>query len=175
LIDRKKQKMQKKINDDKIWKDNQILLNKITNINDVPGKLNPYSIERRNFRPLKSNGSIMKERQNRKIEHENYEIMKRIQSANTFYSNYKFRQSSRQHEEWGTNISQNARRTIKPESAMGDSRSLSIYRPSSRISGHQIQSASSMNIRKKNQNGPNTLDSTDAWNFQNVEEIDKQY
>jgi len=113
LIDRKKQKMQKKVNDDQIWHNNQILLKKITNINDNNGKLNPYSIDKRNFKPLKSNGSIMKDRQNRKIEHENYEIMKRIQSANTFYSNYKFNQSSQKHNEMKHNISQNASNSIR--------------------------------------------------------------
>jgi len=104
----KNRKCKKKINDDRVWLDNQILLKKITNINDNNGKLNPYSIEKKNFKPLKSNGSIMKERQNKKIENENYEIMKRIQSANTFYSNYKFKQASQKHNEIKHNISQNA-------------------------------------------------------------------
>jgi len=49
-----------------------------------------------------------------------------------------------------------------------------LYRPSSRISG-QIMSASNMNIRKKKGDGHLVMDSTDAWNFQKMEDIDKHY
>jgi len=134
-----------------IWKDNQILLKKITDINDNYGKLNPYTLEKKTFRFGKSNGSILKERQNKKVEHENYEIMKRIQSANTFYSNYKYTQFSRQHNEYGKAISQNARRTDEP---LKDNRSFSLYRPGSRISAQcNMNSGTSMHSRKKRNDG----------------------
>jgi len=140
-------------------------LKKITDINDNYGKLNPYTLEKKTFRPLKSNGSILKERQNRKIEHENYEIMKRIQSANTFYSNYKYCQFSYQHDEYSKNISQNARRKEGP---LPENRSFSMQRPGSRISGGQnIQSATSMYSRKRKNDGKIIMDSTDAWNYHN--------
>lgn len=43
-----------------------------------------------------------------------------------------------------------------------DSRSFSLYRPSSRLS-HPILSASSINLKKKKGEIPGTLDSTDAF------------
>jgi len=143
--------MIKKTNDEMIWKDNQILLKKITDINDNYGKHSAQTLEKKSFRFGKSNGSILKERQNKKVEHENYEIMKRIQSANTFYSNYKYNQFSRQHDEYGKAISQNARRT---DETLKDNRSLSVYRPGSRISAQgNINSGTSMYSRKKRNDG----------------------
>lgn len=117
LRERKKQKLLKQLENEKVQKENTILMKKLQLIDKGQGKLNANRIYGRVFKPTKSHQQVNRKRMVRKIETENNVIknfkkafIKRINSSGTLYSRRNLLRSAQEHRKLQDNIRKNARR-----------------------------------------------------------------
>lgn len=71
LNDRPKQRVIKELENEKVWYENQVLLNKLTKIDKKKGRLNPYKLINQYWRPSLTHFDVLNNRANRKVKREN--------------------------------------------------------------------------------------------------------
>ena len=71
LKERPKQRVKKELENEKIWYENQILLNKLTKIDKRVGKLNPYFLQTKYFKPSLTHNGIINKEHLKKVKKEN--------------------------------------------------------------------------------------------------------
>lgn len=71
LDTRPKQRVTKELENEKVWYENQILLNKLTKIDKRAGRLNPYRLMGKYYRPSLTHVGVNQDRHYKKVAKEN--------------------------------------------------------------------------------------------------------
>ena len=71
LSTRQTQKVIKELENEKVWYENQLLLNKMTKIEKKKGKLNPYNLVKKYWRPSMTHVGVNTRRMERRVGREN--------------------------------------------------------------------------------------------------------